>query len=261
MKRIFCTLLTACILLGGLCALPASAADVPAAVPADHEPRTIHELTGRAASIRTSKAMVTKFCTPYLYAPSAVRTPADQSGAEPAEGAVAVLRVYTTYHPKDTPINTDGHAFLSVSNVSDGELEIGGLMLAPCTGITVGTRGNRPEHAGLWYNLESYYVYYLPDFYPNRRCIQVSLNQEQLDTVNAALAASDKWSAVNNCVTFVSSVWNTVCSDQLHPLLPTPEELTVSMNRYEGKVTVDPDVPYDYIVYYGYPAVPSQDYR
>ena len=38
------------------------------------------------------------------------------------------------------------------------------------------------------------------------------------------------------------------------------EKLTEAMEQYEGKVTVDPDVPYDYIVYYGYPATPSRDY-
>ena len=137
---------------------------------------------------------------------------------------------------------------------------MGGLTLAPGTGITVGTRGNRPEHAGLWYDLESYYCYFLPDFYPNLRCIQVSLNAEQLACVNAALAQADKWSALNNCVSFVTAVWNAVCSDRLDPVLPTPEKLTEAMEQYEGKVTVDPDVPYDYIVYYGYPATPSRDY-
>ena len=174
---------------------------------------------------------------------------------------MAVLRLYTTYHPKDNAlVNIDGHVFLGISNVSDAGLEVGGLTLAPGTGITVGTRGNRPEHAGLWYDLESYYCYFLPDFYPNLRCIQVSLNAEQLACVNAALAQADKWSALNNCVSFVTAVWNAVCSDRLDPVLPTPEKLTEAMEQYEGKVTVDPDVPYDYIVYYGYPATPSRDY-
>ena len=186
---------------------------------------------------------------------------AEAPAAQPAEGAVAVLRLYTTYHPKDNAlVNIDGHVFLGISNVSDAGLEVGGLTLAPGTGITVGTRGNRPEHAGLWYDLESYYCYFLPDFYPNLRCIQVSLNAEQLACVNAALAQADKWSALNNCVSFVTAVWNAVCSDRLDLVLPTPEKLTEAMEQYEGKVTVDPDVPYDYIVYYGYPATPSRDY-
>lgn len=259
MKRTLCTLLTLCALLAGLCALPAYA-DAPAAIPANKESEPVTELSGTAATLRTSKAMVSNICTPYRFAPSATKTPADLAGAAPAEGAVAVLQLYTTYHPKDTPLNTDGHAFISISNVSDHDLEVGGMMIAPGTGITAGTRGNRPEHTGIWYNLESYYIYYMPDFYPNRRSIQVSLNEEQLAAVNAALANADKWSATNNCVAFASAVWNTVCSDQLHPVLPTPEELTIAMNRYEGKVTTNPDVPYDYIVYYGKDLTPSQIY-
>ena len=41
----------------------------------------------------------------------------------------------------------------------------------------------------------------------------------------------------------------------------TPEELTHSMSGYEGKVTEHPEIPYDYVVYYGYPATRSQDYQ
>ena len=242
--------------------LAASAAEVPAAVPAVKEDKVVTELSGSAATSRTQKAMLTNFCTPYCYKPASTRTPADLSGAEPDEGAVAVLQLFTTYHPKDnTLVNTDGHAFLCIRNVSDHDLDVGGRMIAPGTGVTVGTRGNRPEHTGIWYNLESYYIYYLPDFYPNRHSMQVSLNEEQLAAVNDALAASDKWSALNNCIAFVSSVWNAVCSDELHPALPTPEKLTLSMERYEGKVTADADVPYDYIVSYGIDQTPSQDYR
>ena len=258
-SRLLCSLgLVLCVACSSLAA---SAAEVPAAVPAAKEDKVVTELSGSAATSRTTKAMLTNFCTPYLYKSASVKSPADQAGAEPAEGAVAVLQLYTTYHPKDAVVNTDGHAFLCIRNVSDHDLEVGGQLIAPGTGVTVSTRGNRPEHTGIWYNLESYYMYYLPDFYPNRRSMQVSLSEEQLATVNAALAASDKWSALNNCIAFVSAVWNTVCSDPLYPLLPTPEELTTAMNRYEGKVTADADVPYDYIVTYGTEQTPSQDYR
>lgn len=250
--------LTLAVCIGSSTAAPAEA---PAAQPADKTPKQITELTGSAASARTSWAFAAQHGSAYRFAACPTRTPADESGAQPAEGAVAVLRLYTTYHPKDNAlVNIDGHVFLGISNVSDAGLEVGGLTLAPGTGITVGTRGNRPEHAGLWYDLESYYCYFLPYFYPNLRCIQVSLNAEQLACVNAALAQADKWSALNNCVSFVTAVWNAVCSDRLDPVLPTPEKLTEAMEQYEGKVTVDPDVPYDYIVYYGYPATPSRDY-
>ena len=51
MKKILCTALAACILLGGVLALPAFA-ETPAAIPADHEPRVLNELSGNAAFMR-----------------------------------------------------------------------------------------------------------------------------------------------------------------------------------------------------------------
>lgn len=79
----------------------AALAEAPAAQPADKTPKQITELTGSAASARTSWAFATQHGSAYRFAACPTRTPADESGAQPAEGAVAVLRLYTTYHPKD----------------------------------------------------------------------------------------------------------------------------------------------------------------
>ena len=136
-----------------------------------------------------------------------------------------------------------------------------GLLIAPGTAMTIGNRANRDEHGGLWYNLEGFYNYYIDDYYPDVHSMQVSLSQEQLDAFNAALPNCDKWSGVYNCVAFTTAIWNAVCADRLCPVLPTPEELTHSMSGYEGKVTEHPEIPYDYVVYYGYPATRSQDYQ
>ena len=260
MKKFFCTLLTACILLGGVLALPAFA-ETPAAIPADREPRVLNELSGNAAFRRNLKAMLTEVSTPFCVKPAKTKSPADPVGAEPAEGSVAVLQLCTSYHPSNAPINVDGHSFFVVTNVSDADLDVGGLLIAPGTSMTIGIRANRDEHAGLWYNLEAFYNYYIDGYYPDLHSMQVSLNQEQLDTINAALPNCDKWSGVFNCVSFSTAIWNAVCSDKLRPTLPTPEELTSAMYRYEGKVTEHPEVPYDYVVYYGYPATRSQDYQ
>lgn len=148
-----------------------------------------------------------------------------------------------------------------MTNVSDADLDVGGLLIAPGTAMTIGNRANRDEHGGLWYNLEGFYNYYIDDYYPDVHSMQVSLSQEQLDAFNAALPNCDKWSGVYNCVAFTTAIWNAVCADRLCPVLPTPEELTHSMSGYEGKVTEHPEIPYDYVVYYGYPATRSQDYQ
>lgn len=260
MKKILCTALAVCILLGGVLALPAFA-ETPAAIPADHEPRVLNELSGNAAFMRNLKAMLTKTATPFRVKSAKTKSPADAVGAAPAEGAVATLQLCTSFHPSEAPVNVDGHAFFIVTNVSDADLDVGGLLIAPGTAMTIGSRANRDEHGGLWYNLEGFYNYYIDDYYPDVHSMQVSLSQEQLDAFNAALPNCDKWSGVYNCVAFTTAIWNAVCADRLCPVLPTPEELTHSMSGYEGKVTEHPEIPYDYVVYYGYPATRSQDYQ
>jgi len=58
-------------------------------------------------------------------------------GAEPAEGAVALLRIYARAEDRgDASINSSGHSFLSVRNVSDHDIEVGGLRIAPDTEMT-----------------------------------------------------------------------------------------------------------------------------
>ena len=178
--------------------LTAYAEDAPAAQPTAKEPRTLTARTGTETSLWNAYAFLAQHGTAYRFAPCAVQTPADAAGTAPAEDAVAVLRLYTTYVEKDTPVNIDGHVFLAVTNNTDADLAVGGLSIAPGTSITMGTRGNNREHAGLWYNVESYNTHYLPDFYVNLTCLQLSMNTEQLAAVNAALAKADKWSAWHN---------------------------------------------------------------
>lgn len=180
MKKILCTALAACILLGGVLALPAFA-ETPAAIPADHEPRVLNELSGNAAFMRNLKAMLTKTATPFRVKSAKTKSPADAVGAAPAEGAVATLQLCTSFHPSEAPVNVDGHAFFIVTNVSDADLDVGGLLIAPGTAMTIGNRANRDEHGGLWYNLEGFYNYYIDDYYPDVHSMQVSLSQEQLD--------------------------------------------------------------------------------
>ena len=135
MKKILCTALAACILLGGVLALPAFA-ETPAAIPADHEPRVLNELSGNAAFMRNLKAMLTKTATPFRVKSAKTKSPADAVGAAPAEGAVATLQLCTSFHPSEAPVNVDGHAFFIVTNVSDADLDVGGLLIAAIYRLT-----------------------------------------------------------------------------------------------------------------------------
>lgn len=104
---------------------------------------------------------------PFRFQEAASKHPADDADAGPAEGAVATLTIYSQTTNNTEPIDTSGHSFVAVRNVSDHAIEVGGQEIAPGTGVTIGTRANRPEHGGIWYNLEGYYCYYISDFYQN----------------------------------------------------------------------------------------------
>ena len=161
--------------------LTAYAEDAPAAQPTAKEPRTLTARTGTETSLWNAYAFLAQHGTAYRFAPCAVQTPADAAGTAPAEDAVAVLRLYTTYVEKDTPVNIDGHVFLAVTNNTDADLAVG--------------------------------------------------------------------------------VWNTVCTDKVDPgTPPTPASLAASVRSCTGKWNADPAVPFDYVVYYGYPAVPSKEF-
>lgn len=128
--------------------LTAYAEDAPAAQPTAKEPRTLTARTGTETSLWNAYAFLAQHGTAYRFAPCAVQTPADAAGSAPAEDAVAVLRLYTTYVEKDTPVNIDGHVFLAVTNNTDADLAVGGLSIAPGTSITMGTRGTTGSTPG-----------------------------------------------------------------------------------------------------------------
>lgn len=214
--------------------------------------------------MRNVVGFTTNFGGPYHFAQADHKSPAQAYGDAPAEGAVAVLRLFARADDHgDVPLNTSGHSFLTITNVSEQDINVGGLLIAPDTSITVSTRGNRCEHSGIWYNLEGYYKYYLnASYYQNLYGIQVSLDQSQLDAVNQALANADHWSAIYNCTSFSAGLWNAVCSDTLCAGVPeTPADLKADMLRkYPDKTVFGPTVPYDYIVYYGTSLTPSQEF-
>lgn len=140
---------------------------------------------------------------------------------------------------------------------------MGGLRIAPDTEMTFSPRGNRWEHTGIWYNLEGYYKRYLADsYYQNIYAVQTSLDQGQLDVVNRNLAKSDHWSAYFNCAAFTEGMWNAVCADTLSAGQPyTPENLRNDiLAKYGDLAAYNPQVPYDYIVYYGTSLTPSKEF-
>ena len=247
-----------------VCGSTAALAEAPAATPAPKDDRVITDVSPLEDQIRNIIGFTTSIGGPYDFEEADHKSAVQAYDAAPAEGAVALLRIYARAEDRgDASINSSGHAFISVRNVSDHDIEVGGLMIAPNTEMTFSPRGNRWEHTGIWYNLEGYYKRYLADsYYQNIYAIQTSLDQGQLDVVNRNLARSDHWSAYFNCAAFAEEMWNSVCADTLSAGQPyTPENLRNDiLAKYGDLAKYNPQVPYDYIVYYGTSLTPSQEF-
>ena len=124
MKKTLRTLFAVLALTLCLC-LPAFAQEAKPAQPAAKEDKTVTDLTGRDAFLRDVKGFTTNFGGPYVFEQASRKSPADIYGAAPAEGSVAVLRIYTMSDDKgDASINASGHAFVSVTNVSDSDIAV-----------------------------------------------------------------------------------------------------------------------------------------
>ena len=94
MKKTLRTLFVVLALTLCLC-LPAFAQEAKPAQPAAKEDKTVTDLTGRDAFLRDVKGFTTNFGGPYVFEQASRKSPADIYGAAPAEGSVAVLRIYT----------------------------------------------------------------------------------------------------------------------------------------------------------------------
>ena len=225
MKKTLRTLFAVLALTLCLC-LPAFAQEAKPAQPAAKEDKTVTDLTGRDAFLRDVKGFTTNFGGPYVFEQASRKSPADIYGAAPAEGSVAVL------------------------------------LIAPGKSLTIGTRGNRNEHSGIWYELESYYMYYIPDYYYHLYAMQTSLDADQLAVLNRGLSRADHWSAYYNCSAFSEAVWNSVCADTLSAGRPfSPANLQADMlAKYPDKTAYEPPIPYDYAVYYGKDLTPSREF-
>lgn len=157
--------------------------------------------------------------------------------------------------------STKGHAFLVITNLSDHNICAGSLYIKPNTGITIGTWDYfADEHRGLWYCLEGYHYYHYHD-YSNSYSLSVNLTQSLLDRVNTIIRKSDSWDPLNNCSTFASNVWNSVCSDKVNAGFPnTPKALKESIASYGLKYYgIGVEIPVYYAAYYGEPPTKSKN--
>ena len=132
MKKLF-RALSLCLTLA-LCVSGSTAAlaEAPAATPAPQDERVITDVSPLEDQIRNIVGFTTSTGSPYDFEQADHKSAVQAYGAEPAEGAVALLRIYARAEDRgDASINSSGHSFLSVRNVSDHDIEVGGLRIAP----------------------------------------------------------------------------------------------------------------------------------
>ncbi|MFJ7917286.1 MULTISPECIES: hypothetical protein [unclassified Lysinibacillus] len=154
--------------------------------------------------------------------------------------AVAGLTIYASSDADNGSSipSTSGHAWITVSNYKSTSISVGKLSgIAQYKLISVGTWGNKSEHTGLWYGLESKFV--SQGAYSNRVSLSMDLTQAQLDTINSKIINGDSWSTLNNCSSFAVDVWNSVSSVKLSAgsTIKTPTTLGDSIKSKTGYVS------------------------
>lgn len=163
--------------------------------------------------------------------------------------AVAQVRIFADSSGGSSIINTSGHGWLTVKNISSSNITVGKLSIEPNKTIALGTWGNTDEHHGLWYSLEAYHVYNNSSW-SNRVSLLVNIDSTALSTLTSHIVGYDTWSATNNCSSFAVKGWNKICSTTLSAgVINTPTNLKNSIVG-TGLSSTGIAVPYDYVVYY-----------
>ena len=129
------------------------------------------------------------------------------------------------------------HSFVSFKNTSSSAIIIGGLNVQPGHEITLGTWGNKSQHKGLWYNLESYYIHE-GNAYANRVSLTMDVTSSDVTSINRYISSNDEWSLLDNCSSFAEGLWNRVSSNDISAGFPeTPKKLADSIKSESGYET------------------------
>lgn len=166
------------------------------------------------------------------------------AGALPASAAAAPVAELTLYSD-GSAIGTQGsigvfsgHAFVAVKNVSAKAITVGELEhVLPTDTVTIGTWGNKSEHVGVWYNLESDLIHGNAGAYATAALTR-NLTKSDLAKLSSYVSKHDSWSVAKNCSYFAMKVWNLVSpwtEDVIAGLPATPAGLFANMT---GKANV-----------------------
>lgn len=127
-------------------------------------------------------------------------------------------------------LNFNGHAFLTIENLNSNTIKAGKMTAYGYEAVSLGTWGNKSEHNGLWYNLESYFAN--KGEYDGRVSLSRYTTSSELDSLNSYINSHDSWSAFSNCSSFATGAWNTISSTKLSAgWINTPSNLKSSIKK------------------------------
>lgn len=101
--------------------------------------------------------------------------------------------------------------------------------------VSLGTWGNKNQHKGLWYNLESYFAN--KGEYNGRVSLSKYTTSKELESLNSYINSHDSWSTLSNCSTFASGAWNTISSTKLSAgWINTPSNLKGNIKKHSYSI-------------------------
>lgn len=160
------------------------------------------------------------------------------------------LVIYAANDGGSSSWNTSGHAFLSFKNTGSFTVKLGPLDVNPGNEVTFGTWGNQDAHAGIWYNLESYFAHHESAF-DGRVSLLTGVTYADLATINSVIEDNDEWGVFNNCSSFAVKVWNSISENKLSAGSPnTPSSLMKniqSKTNYENNRAICDATPVGYV--------------
>lgn len=164
-------------------------------------------------------------------------TSSESSGRKAAAVRIFADPSKSTIGSSGLEIDLGTHAWITVSNVFFTDIIVGKFIVPKGQTMALGTWGNKSEHTGLWYNLESYMIRQ-NDAYNDRVSLRVDITEDTLSSLNTTIIGYDKWSLTNNCSSFAVTCWNQVCTEKLSAgVINTPKNLANSIKEVSGYST------------------------
>ncbi len=132
-------------------------------------------------------------------------------------------------------LNFTGHAFITIKNLKSNTIKIGKMDVNAYETVSLGTWGNKNQHKGLWYNLESYFAN--KGEYNGRVSLSKYTTSKELESLNSYINSHDSWSTLSNCSTFASGAWNTISSTKLSAgWINTPSNLKGNIKKHSYSI-------------------------